>query len=161
MIEFCIGLVAIMVVVAGVIQLGRLGHERTRIMLDAREEADFFAFDTLYEPPDAPPAFISLLDHAADNRSYSKDDVAQAGHAGVMHDALIDRSLPDMLEAYIPDNPLSELDDAVAMIENFSFVRGASDSTRIRLLPIIRRLVYQQDYIEITEEVWTVWTSGL
>lgn len=159
MVEFCIGLIAMLTVIAGIFQLGRLGLARTR----ARVEATRFATARGMLPATSlsVPRYIHRLSASGDERTYSEDDTAIGGDAREAYDRLLAPNQPDRLRLYASGNELAEIDDAFEMMLGMGLVQGIGTELNIPVMPIVRRLFFDEDSVDIQVNVWSVRTGDL
>lgn len=158
MVEFVVALVAIIVLVAGLLQFGRLSAAHTATMSEARREAGAYAIipAQIFSSPDY------ILDRTVgpDGYAYSKDDSHTDALPGNLYNQLIGYADPDMLSARLPGNAVSSLYGQPFPQLEFGLTYG-SDTEDVPLLPVIRNLVYNATSIEVKSEVWMVWTHGI
>ena len=160
LIELVVGLVAIMVLAAVILQLGQLQRAHTEALLEARALAgeNALAEDFVMVLPG--PEYIRDWDVGGDERAYSRDDTPITGSAGILGDDILSQAQPQLLETYAPGNPISEYSDSASM-DAYALVQGQSQSDSVPLLPIIQRLIYDTDSITMDASVWLTWTEGL
>lgn len=161
-IEFVVGLVAVLAVAAGLLQIARLARAHTETLALAREEAARDAMSAGYVEPVSPaPRFIRDWSLGPDGAAYSRDDRIVPGSPGDISSLLIERARPDDLEDLLPDNPVSPMSDPAAVMPGFYLVRGGARSDPIPLLPVVRRLLYNAPSITMEGEVYLIWTTGI
>lgn len=159
MVEFMIGLVAALVLLAGLIQIGQLMHAHTRTMIAARANAGRLAIART-PPLSEIASFISDWVPGPDRRQHTHDDIALINtNAAKLPGELVGTAhleqLPDA-----PINALSMLQTSPNPINDFFLVKGKA-SESVHILPIIRRLVYTHSTLEVESDTWLVWMEGL
>ncbi|MBI3985638.1 MAG: pilus assembly protein [Lentisphaerae bacterium] len=160
MVEFCVALVVIMVLLAGMIQANRLLRTHSDAMIEARREAAQLAMGAL---PVISLDARTILDWSTgpDNKPYTADDVPLTStNTAPQADALTQYAHPSELALFLPLNPVSQLALAGDPIASFALVRGYAEET-VPVLPALRNLVYAGDGIPVESEAYLVWTKGL
>ena len=160
LIEFTVGLVAIMVAVGALVQLGLLGMHRTDTMLTATREASLGAMAEEQDYQTLPDYMITWSDGDDESR-HSEDDNRVVGSADSFHNALSNTARPRDLANYLPDAPLADIDNPERMLLQFRLVRGVASHVGVDLLPVVRNLVYREDSLNIRSEAWSVRTRDL
>jgi hypothetical protein len=158
MVELIISLVVFLVVVAGIIQIGTLGLWHTKVVSDARQDAAVEAMSDL--APFSNPEFIEDRDVGGDGVRYSQDDGFNAGSVDDFRMGIVDNADPDVLDQRRPGNIVSAVAAGTMPHFMFGFVEGTAEET-VGLWPIVRRLLYQDEAIELKGKVWLVWTKGI
>jgi hypothetical protein len=162
MIEVMVGLVALIVLIAGLLQVASLTRARTDAMAAAREEAGGLAL--LDYPVSDIPDYIGEIDAGADGRTYSYDDERSGANAGAFDAIIVDRTVSDSSEwdvlEELPNSPFSDLHGAMMPAAAFGLVKGDASET-VTLLPAVRSLLYQANEINIECDVWMTWTRGI
>jgi len=162
MIEFIVGLVAVLVVFAALIQIRDLGAAENRTLAEARRSAGIMSFGGLR--PLATPEYIRLWQTGADRKSYTRDDTHTTADPGILDHTIVDRAAADayaweMLNA-VPHNEIKLLHNNMSPQLGFGFV-GDTETEEVPLLPVVRHLLYGADQIEVESSAWTVWTEGI
>ncbi len=151
LVEFVVGLIAVLVLFAALIQLGLLANAHTEIMVKAREEAGVNVITPIVnmEPPD----YIAAWQDGDDEISYSADDEMVLGSVGAAA-GIADFSHPDDLGQRVGLNPVSAASVAPDLLMR-NMQRGY-ESVTVPLLPAVRNLLYADEAIELECEVWLV-----
>ena len=160
-IEFCIGLVAILTVIAGIFQLGLLIGGRTTARVDATGNA---AVLSLQDPSDAfVPIypFIGKVEEGDDEKSYSADDEKTVTGVNDAYQRIVQNNQTGILRTYAPGNDYAVISNAEDMQAVFGLVRARSTESNIPILPIVRKLFINESNLDIEMEVWSVRTGGL
>ncbi|HMP76971.1 MAG TPA: hypothetical protein PKE12_11820 [Kiritimatiellia bacterium] len=158
-VELVVGLVALLVVFVGILQIGRLAAERNRTLASARASAANYAMGPAYLLQLPGPDMIRDWDRGADQRSHSRDDRTTA--ASWQHvAAIVQHARPQDLDARMPGNPVTAFGTAGAA-GGMDLVHGRVQSDEIPLLPVVRHLLYNAPSLRFEEHVWLVWCEGL
>ncbi len=157
LVEFAVALIAVMVLLAGLIQIGQLSRARTATLIAARRNAAVLALGASAPPAGAVPVISSWMP-GPDGRRYTHDDFA----VGASNAMALPRLLAGMARLgsvpQAPPNAISRM--AASGAAEFGLVRGDAADT-VPTLPVIRNLVYPRPEIELESEVWLTWTEGL
>jgi hypothetical protein len=156
--ELVVALVALLVLVAGIIQISLLGLLQTRAMTEARRQAGAKAM--LDVAPFAGPEYIADRDVGDDQTSYSRDDGFSRGDVGVFQAGIVRYSRPADLDRQQPGNRFGELARSPFPHLQFGLVEGESHATT-NLIPIVRTLLYRADEVEVEGKAWLTWTKGI
>ena len=159
--ELVIGLVAVVVLVAGLLQIGMLARLHTATMTEAREEADRYALSAAYLLAGSGPRYIRDWRDGPDERSYSRDDKAYDAAYSRIREDIVKHAKPDELAKEVGGNRFTALNADKYPVNSFEYVRGDGNSGPIELLPVTRRLLYAQDPVDVKSTVWQVWTTGI
>ncbi|MEI8350981.1 MAG: hypothetical protein WCG36_01585 [bacterium] len=157
-VELIVALVVILVLLAGIIQVGWLGVHQSRAMMEARRKAGVKAMMPVSSF--AAPRFIRSCTVGADGIAYSRDDDLVPDDPAVVTDGIVAYAHPSQLDGIMPDNPVSALSKSVLPATLFGLVQG-EQKDRIALVPVIRDLVYQADEIEVRGSAWMTWMEGV
>ncbi len=160
-IEMVVGLVAILVLVAGLLQLGRLGHEHTQLMMEAREEAGQYAMSDQYALEAPEPQYLYNWSEGGDGRRHSRDDRPLYALSQDVSDEVLVHAKPGELANRVGDNLVSAAYANEAILESFRLVHGRDKSDDIPLYPVIRSLVYNADSIQLESDVWLTWARDI
>jgi len=162
LVEFCIGLIAILTVVGGIFLIGDMGLARTDARVEATEEA---SRASLYANTNAirqVPNYIQQMDSGGDQSTYSTDDISVRGGAGDVLLRLVPPQQSQILSNYVPSNSLANLQTINDLMDTTGLVRGeGSETVDIRNFPIVRRLFIDQEQIGIDVTAWSVRTGDL
>jgi len=158
LVEFVVALVAILVLFAGLVQIGLLTSTRTQTMIDARQEAGQNAIAPLSVSP--VPDYIENWQAGSDTRQYSADDVFTTANAADFSGQLVAYGHPEDLHSWVPANAVSPLYQNPNPVSLFGLVSGDASET-VQLLPAVTHLIYAADSINIYSEVWLGWSQGI
>jgi hypothetical protein len=161
MVEFCIGLIGMLAVIGGIFQLGRMGIART----DARVEATQRATSNSMLGSDITglsiPNYINHISAGGDEYSYSADDFQVGGNEQTVYDRLVDPSRPNLLRGYAPGNDYADMSDAYEMMLGMGLVNGVAFESNIPVLPVVRRLLFNRNSVNIRVSAWMVRTGEI
>ena len=167
MLELMIGLVTIVAIFAGLVQIVSLSGARHATHVEARRMAGRNAFDDDFgsgmgQLSDAD--YISDWDPGADERRHTHDDSASSGSPGAFSDDIVQYSSPDsagwtIIQQAAGDrlSPLLGQPNPAAL---FGLVEGEAHAN-VELLPAVKSLIYHADSIEVESRVWMTWTRGI
>jgi hypothetical protein len=155
LVELAAALVVVVVLVAALIQIGRLSQAHLQALNDARERAGSFAASRTggSDPPD--PVLIANWQAGPDRRAYSRDDTYTRASAGALRIAIAEPARPADLSRYVAANPLTRM-YAGDPLDTFGLVHGAAASRPVPLLPAARHLFYDAESITMEADVWMV-----
>ena len=155
LIEFIVGLVAILALTAGLLQLTTLANAQRDTLSDARQEAGQHAF--LLTGPLEAPRYIETWSPGPDDRTFSRDDVARETSQLPFQRQVVDRlgSSPAdwTVMDTIPDNPMADLRTTPEPVDAFGLVVGSAHRN-VTLLPAVRHLLFSADAIDVESKVW-------
>lgn len=155
-----VGLVALLVVFAGILQLSILGFEQSRTLLDARAKAGQYALADVYSLESPGPRFIQDWTEGDDRSRHSADDTATAADPTMAARILANPSHPSQLNGYLPGNEISQLSDS-SLLAGFDLVTAREHSEYIQLLPAVRHLLYDRESIRLEADACLAWTKGI
>jgi hypothetical protein len=159
-VEFVVGLVGLLMLVAFIIQFGEVGWKHTQALIDARETAGRHAMSDDHSAALPGPRFIQDWDIGPDESRYSQDDEAILSSDGFVQNSIVRHARPDDLGRYVPDNQISALNGG-GTINSFGFVHGNQTSEPVTTMPIIRHLLLNTPSIQLEADVWMTWTKGI
>jgi len=162
LVEFVVGLLVLCMLILLLLQIGRTGVERTRLIKRARTNAAAYMIAESYVGMEIP--FIQDWRVGRDGVSHSADDVARVGDpvpfqmaAGTtVHYRQITYPFPERI--YRHESASLQFPDITG---NSGFVRGDVLSVRIPVYPLLRKTLYNKDEIRLDHAVWMVWLKGL
>ncbi|MDF3129708.1 hypothetical protein P0Y35_10925 [Kiritimatiellaeota bacterium B1221] len=162
LVEFCIGLIAILAVVGGMFIIGDMGLARMETRVEATRDASQRSMFAPSSSTQFVRSHIRAVTAGPDNQPYSFDDTSTTGGAVETFLTLVEPSQPAVLQQYAPSHILANMYSSNEMMANTGLVSG-QDSQRIdiRDIPIIRKLFVNQDTIHIEETVWSIRTGDL
>ncbi len=183
MVEFAVALIVIIMLLAGLVQIGRLANTHTQTMIDARATAAESAMATGYSRA-ADAAYIYSWLPGSDGKPYTQDDLPMpATNAVDAAGEIVALARPDELADLVPDNDLSTLGLSEDNADEF-FLVGGEASGSCPTLPALRHLALIEaagsgtdddgsplptryhaydpgPTISLKSKAWLVWTEGL
>lgn len=158
MVEFVVTLVAVLVLITAILQIGQLGILHSKTLHDAREHAG--SLSLLPNPTFSGPEYIADWTPGEDGATYSRDDRSRSGLAGGFEAGVVQPAHPQILAGYLSDNPVSALAGNPFPQMNFGLIQARETATNATL-PVVRRLFYAADPIEVEGQAWATWTKGI
>ena len=157
MLEFIVGIVGMLALLAGLLQLVTLANAHL-----ARRNAGRLALSNQLVRDN--PDYIRTWHAGADERTYSRDDDYNHANPNVFRAYFPERVVgrPDdwrVMEA-VPHNPIADIRDAPDPADAFGMVSDR-EYRNVPLLPAVRHLLYRADRLEIESEVWMTATYGI
>lgn len=162
MVEMLIGLVALVVLIAIMAQLGSLVQAQHESMRQARARAGALAFQPA--PVSASARFIGATDVGEDGVPYTRDDVFRTGDPAAFQRAVFVTPAGEpngwrLLDPH-PNQALMRVRNAENPAAVFGLLRGEA-SVSVTLLPAVRHLLYRRDSLQIQDAVWMPWIRGI
>jgi len=161
LIELAVALVAILAILAALLQVGILSRVHLETMGEARNAAAQYAIGDSYQTMLPGAQMIRSWGAGGDGRCYSRDDTPAAGSGQFLRDNVLRVARPDQLNLYAPDNRFFNLYYNDPIVDEFEFVRATAESQPVPLLPVVRHLFYNAESITLESESITVWTKGI
>jgi hypothetical protein len=154
--ELVIGLVAILALLAGLLQLGLLTRAQTDVMILARSRAAATAMAGGTQIT-AIPSYIHEVTAGNDGRTYSRDDEHTFASAEEFSRTVVDKSAADPTDWHLldamPSRPFSDLHGSDTPAELFGLIDGTASET-VDIIPAVKSLLYRADTIKIEARVW-------
>lgn len=166
MVELIVGLVALLAIFAGILQLASLTRTHTDTMVAARQQAGALAMLDLGSGSGllTAPEYIHDWDPAGDERQITADDLPIPDDPGPFAVTVVEQASPNdagwTVMARVPNNPVLGLRGNMAPASFFGLVRG-HETRSVPIIPAVRDLIYRSDSIEVESEVWMTWTKGM
>ncbi|MCL1920896.1 MAG: hypothetical protein FWG50_07430 [Kiritimatiellaeota bacterium] len=164
-VEFCIGLIALMLLVTGMIHVSKMARASLGILGEIRAEAGEMAMlSTLGTAPEA----ISDWDSGADKIRHTADDKPRlnaTASMGIM-DAVVRNSV-GASDDWMYVNDVTRLPVSMVQLHGMMglsvFLSGTQedDTLRIKVDPFIRQLLFDAQEVNVKEEVWMPQMGGL
>ena len=162
MVELMIGLIGILALAVGLLQLTTLTMTQTESMMRAREEAGQLAMEDNVQVLGAPD-YIRDWREGPDGRRYSRDDTHNSGDPMAFSRTVVERAAPRAAWfrlGQVPAGALPDLRGEPMPASFFGLVKG-DDTRTLPLLPAVQDLLYRADHIDIRSKVWMTSTRGL
>ena len=161
-VEFVVGLVVVLVLLAGMLQLAALTKAQTDTMVEARRRAGEEAVDVNVPMDD--PEFIRDWEAGADGFRHTADDAYSSGDAIDFQAVVVEHAVDDPDDWRVLDEAqtthVSDLHRGVNPVDFFGLLRESSSET-VELMPAVRELIYDKDSITVRSDVWMTWTKGI
>ena len=158
LVEFVVTLVAVLVLITAILQIGQLGILHSKTLHDAREHAG--SLSLLSTRTMASPDFIADWSPGNDGAIYSRDDRSRNDRVDGFDAAIVQSAHPRNLTAHLSGNPVSSLSgDSFPQLQ-FGLIQARETATQATL-PVVRRLFYAADPIEVEGQVWATWAEGI
>jgi hypothetical protein len=167
MVEFLVGLVAVISLLAGLLQIVTLTRTHLDAMVAARAEAGGFAIldqNLLFDPD-----YIRDWDAGPDARRHTRDDDPDLSvRVGEFKGTIVNRAgrnpnvAPrdwELIES-LPDPRLGQMRDSDDPDTLFGLVKGHGGG-RVALTNAVRHLLYRAEYIDVDADVWLTRTGGV
>jgi hypothetical protein len=168
LVELMVGLVVVMVLVSGLLQIASMCRAHTDVMVEARKDAAMLCMLDLGPGMviASNPDYIRDWHEGGDDRRLSRDDESDTGDASAFHRQIIGSSVHNesawSLVDAAPYNELSRLRNDPFVATSFGLVKGtAKDSASLSTLPAFRRLVYDSDTIDVEATTWMTLCKGV
>lgn len=161
LIELTVALVAILAILAALLQIGILSRVHLETMGEARSAAAQYAIGDSYQTMQPGAQMIRSWGVGNDGRRYSRDDSATAGTGQFLRDNVLRVAHPDELNLRVPNNRVFNLYYNDPIVDEFEFVRATAESQPVPLLPVVRHLFYNAESIRLESESVMVWTKGI
>jgi hypothetical protein len=156
--EFVVGLIALVVLFMGMLQIQYLAHAHTLALNEARSQAGQDAMQTPYILRYNVPRWIGDWNTGRDNVIYSQDDAVQQGNPGSVTVGIVSHAHPTDLSTYAPGNELSAAANTASLLDGLMLTHGRERSPPVTMFPIIRSVVYDADSITMQGDAWLTWT---
>ena len=164
MIEVLVGIVALIVLIGGLLQVASLGSGQTDTMVAARKDAGDAA---MASGEATAPDYIKDWQTGADKKHYTADDTSTPADPNQFETAIINHAAVDSSGWTLIDSvPQNDNENMISTIhkdgtpqDDLGFVQGTG-STNVDLLPVIQDLVYNAKSITINSKVWMTSTKG-
>ena len=157
LVEFVVALVIVLVLFAGLLQIGSMGLAHTDAMIEARHDAGAESLSAL--APFSAAQYVSAVTPGPDQVPYSRDDVHTPGFAGNIG-SLVTYAHPQDLARQEQGNAFTLVANSAVPESLFGLVQGEARRS-ITLFPIVRELLYRSDDVDVQATAWMTWTEGL
>lgn len=161
MVEMVVGLLVLLVLLVGILQIGRLAVAHNRAMAGARAQADALAAQPQRPLQGRAPLYIHDMHPGRDGVYYSQHDTPLAGPHEPVQRAVFRPARQAELYRRVGPNPLHSAETAPHLSAAFDLLYGEQRSERIELYPVIRRWVVRNESIQMEHGVWMPWLRGL
>ena len=162
LVELMVGLIVILALTAGMLQVASLTRASADVMAAARGRAGESAFSEAYFSPF--PEYIADVLPGPDGRPYTRDDETTPADSGAFIATIVNRSAGTAdgwaILDEIPADPVNRLRGAAVPVFEFGLI-GAIERERVPTLSAVRNLIYAADEIEVEGRAWSTWTRGI
>jgi hypothetical protein len=160
-VELAIALVAVVVIVAALLQIGTLSRVHLDTINEAREEAAVYSLSPSYASATPGPTYLAGWMAGGDGATYSRDDTPVPGNPATVTTEILQPTKPALLDVYAPGNDFSGLANLDPVVDGFGLVRGRGRSRPVVLLPVVRHLLYARDTVTLEASAWSVWLRDI
>jgi hypothetical protein len=161
LLEMTVALVAVVVVVAALLQVTALSREHLRMINAARAEAAMYAMGTEYRSGAPMPELLLDWELGPDERPMTADDRAVIASAEGVRSRVLRHARPEALNRIVPGNPVTGAAWTDPLPEAFGLVRSVQLSDPVPMIPIARHLLYDAEFIRVEGDATTVWLQGI
>ena len=165
-VEFIVGLVAVLALLAGLIQVASLTATHTDTMIQARRLAGEESQRQLGLGEDlvTDPDYIRDWREGPDNKKHTRDDESTAADPDRLDETILSRSVPDdsgwEIMSRTPHNRIRRLHSLENPVTLFGLVHG-HDAKPVTLIPAARHLFYDAETVNVECDVWMTWNHGI
>lgn len=159
--EFVVALVAVVVIIAALLQITALSRERLRAIQAARARVATMSLADQYSTMTPEAELMADWSLGSDGRPMSADDRAIATTPDRLRDGVLEHARPEELAAIIPSNVITRAAWRDPLAESFGLVRGTARSDPVELMPVVRNLLYRADDIRVEGDATGVWLKGV
>lgn len=161
LLELVVALVAVMVLVAALLQIGQLTDAHMVGLQEARSRADTLALSDVFiqAPPD--PDYLQDWNPGPDGTLHSRDDQALQGNDQAFVSEVVQPIRPADMNRYAPGNRFASLNTPGLVIREFDLLRGDATARDVPLLPATRRLLYDAESVSIGADCWMIWSRHI
>ncbi len=162
MVEFLVALVAVLALLAGLLQIMSLGIAHSTVMNNARRQAGERAISRsiVLDTPD----YIREWQEGDDESRFSVDDEFSDADEGAFLSIIVDPAAGTPADwtvlDQLSDNELTILRFSPSTATRLGLVMG-QDSETVPLLPAVKHLLFDADEIEVESTVWMPRTTGI
>ena len=156
--ELVAGLLALVVIFMGMLQIEYLAHAHTKALNDARAQAGQDAMQSPYLLRYNVPNWIGDWTTGRDKIIYSQDDQQVPGNPGIVTVGVVSHAHPSDLSTYAPGNEISAASTSATLLDGLMLTHGREKSPPVDTFPIIRHVVYGADSITMQGDAWLTWT---
>jgi hypothetical protein len=161
LLEMVVALIAVVVVVAALLQVTALSRERLRMINAARAEAAMYAMGIDYLSGAPMPELLLDWELGPDGRPMSADDQAVLVSAEGVRSRVLRHARPEELNRIVPGNPVTGAAWTDPLPAAFGLVRSVQLSDPVPMIPIARHLLYDAEFIRVEGDATTVWLQGI
>ena len=161
LVEMVAGLLVVLLLLTGLLQIARLARAHTEAMLVARERADRAAMAMEYPGQMRTPRYILDWEPGVRDVRYTQHDRARTDSGHDIRRSVVRHGRPDQLASYTDNRLLTDVERSLQVTDAFHFVYGSQRSELVPVYPILRNLVIRQESLSMEHQVWMPWLKGL
>ena len=161
LVELTVALIAVLVLVAGLLQIAALSRAHLDAIDVARERAGMRALGGLIGAESPPMHYLRNWSFGPDGRAYTRDDVPLRGHPDLVRQGVLRHARPGALGLRLPGNAVSLAMTDEPLVHHFGLVGVRETSEPVPLLSTVQRMIYRADEITFEPVVWSVQLEGL
>lgn len=161
LVELAVAMIAVLVLVAGLLQIVALSRAHLDAIDLARERAGLRALGGLIGAESPPMHYLRNWSAGPDGRPYTRDDVPLRGNPELVRQGILRHARPGSLALRVPGNPLSTAMTDDPLVHHFGLVGVRETSEPVPLLSTVQRMIYRADEITFEPVVWSVRLDGL
>jgi hypothetical protein len=163
MVELLCGLVSIIILVAALAQVGLISYAHTGVVVESRQKmAEAMVNSSMSASADG---YLADWDDGADGQAYTADDEEDYGNASPFLGVLAWNMKLEEMEAVsqADGNKLTDLQyvGSSSVPDHFDIMRAEAVDEPISIFPLLRRLLFLNDEIEIEHRVYMPLRNGI
>ena len=165
MVEFLIGILSIMVLFCFFLQMQRLSTIQTKVLIEARQAICEHTFaNTL--PITLIPNYIKDWEVGSDGSAMTVDDTFTIASSVPFQNMIVDYTVVDDSDSDwgIIDGSSNKsyilIHNSLNPVEEFGLL-GLERSEMVEILPLVKELIYDAEYIDVKGTVWMPWFKGI
>ena len=164
--ELMVGLVAVLALLAALVQIVTISKRHTDAMVTARKIAGQLAMQD--GQPVSGADYLEDWEEGGDGKRYTKDDEPVEDDPSDFDSFIVEKAAQgaagwDILNTAEYDD-IPDLRNNPTPADVFGLVEGTADGTAddtVELLPVFKHLIYNADAIEIEVSAWQTLTTGI
>ncbi len=161
LVELVVGLLALVLVLMGLLQIGRIGMEHTQVLMEARRDADTLVMQDRFLRPEPGAFYADGVVEGRDRRPHTQHDYTMPGDPGrIIRDVVAHANVEDV-SVWVPENAMEDFQYPSSFMQPFDLTYSHRMSDSIEMYPIIRNLVAGRDSMRVSRTVWMPWLRGV
>jgi len=161
MIELMLGMILVLILLAGTVQFLNVANTHTGMDATARGQAGYLAMSS---PTENTPRYITPWLPGPDGQEFTADDVAQTGPpdtiALIANNSVADPTDWKVLNAFSNTPSMEVLSQESGALTALGFV-DVSESATVPVSDLARSLFYDSESVTVKEDVWMPIMNGL
>jgi len=150
--EFVVAIVAVVIIIAALVQFGLIGARHTKVLQEARKRAGEHALQPIIGGP--APEYIQAWNEGPDDSNYSSDDFFTEGNVFNFQVAMVNAARPQDILEYAPNNMISTL--YFFPYEILDGLQNGKYEENQDILPVMKEMVFGIDTLPVKADVWMV-----